>query len=80
MIGIIRNYLVSNGQTISHKVFSEYLLALEIKKDILMNKPVYLDLAIQEIYNKVISVCFCMTMWNINEKSFRFTILALKYP
>ena len=42
-----RKYLVSEPSYHTNKFFTEYLLAIEMKKmQILMNKPVYLGLAI----------------------------------
>ena len=43
-----RNYLVSEPNYHTTKIFTEHLLAIEIKKktEILMNKPVYLGLSI----------------------------------
>ena len=42
-----RNYLVSEPNHHTTKIFTENLLAIEIKKtEILMNRPVYLGLSI----------------------------------
>ena len=44
-----RNYLVSEPNYHTAKVFSESLLAIELnKKEILMNKPVHLGLSVLE--------------------------------
>ena len=45
----IRNYLVSESNYHTRKWFSEDLLAIEKKKKVKMNKPVYLGLSILEI-------------------------------
>ena len=45
-----RNYLVSEPNYDSAKFFTEHLLATEMKKtEILMNKPIYLELSILEL-------------------------------
>ena len=45
-----RNYLVSQLNYHTAKFFTEHLIAIEMKKtEILMNKPVYLGLAILEL-------------------------------
>ena len=47
-----RNYLVSEINYHTTKFFTEYLLAIEMKKkttEILMNKPVYLELSMLEL-------------------------------
>ena len=43
-----RNYLVSEPNYHTTKIFTEHVIAIEIKKktEILMNKPVYLGLSI----------------------------------
>ena len=47
-----RNYLVSEPNYYATKFFTEYLLAIEMKKtEILMNKPVYLGLSILKLSN-----------------------------
>ena len=47
-----RNYLVSEPNYYTTKFFTEYLLAIEMKKtEILMNKPVYLGLSILKLSN-----------------------------
>ena len=47
-----KNYLVSEPNYHTTKFFTEYLLAIEMKKtQILMNKPVYLGLSILELSN-----------------------------
>ena len=43
------NYLVSESNYHTRKYFTEELLAMEIKKEILMNRPVYLGLPILEL-------------------------------
>ena len=49
-----RKYLVSEPNYFTTKFFSEHLLAIEMKKiQILMNKPVHLDLSILES-NKIV--------------------------
>ena len=45
-----RNYLVSEPNYYTTKFFTEYLLAIEMKKtQIIMNKPVYLGLSMLEL-------------------------------
>ena len=45
-----RNYLVSEPNYYITKLFTEYLLTIELKKtEILMNKPVYLGLSILKL-------------------------------
>ena len=45
-----RNYLVSQPNYHTKKSFTELLLAIEVKKaEILMNRPVYLELSILEL-------------------------------
>ena len=45
-----RNYLVSDSNYHTTKIFTENLLAIEMRKtQILMNKPVYLGLSIPEL-------------------------------
>ena len=45
-----RNYLVSEPNYHTTKFFTENLLAIEMREtEILMNKPVYLGLSIQEL-------------------------------
>ena len=52
---IIKNYLISELNYHTTKFFTEYLLAIEMKKknkkktEILMNKPAYLGLSILEL-------------------------------
>ena len=47
-----KHYLVSEPNYHTTKFFTEYLLAIEMKKtQILMNKPVYLGLSILELSN-----------------------------
>ena len=49
-----RNYLVSKPNYHTTKFFTENLLAIEMKKtQILMNKPVYLDLSILDLSENV---------------------------
>ena len=49
-----RNYLVSEPNYQPTKFFTEYLLAVEIRKtQILMNKPVYLGLSILDLSKTV---------------------------
>ena len=44
-----RNYLVSEPNYYATKFFTEKLLAIKMKKKMLMNKPVYLGLSILEL-------------------------------
>ena len=45
-----RNYLLSEPNYYTTKFFAENLLAIEMRKtEILMNKPVYLELSISEL-------------------------------
>ena len=45
-----RNYLVTEPNYHTTKLFTEYILAIEMKKtEILMNKPVYLRLSVLEL-------------------------------
>ena len=44
-----KNHLVSEPNYHTTKFFSEHLLAVEMKKQILINKPVYLGLSILEL-------------------------------
>ena len=54
-----KNYLVSEPSYRTKKIFSDYLLAIEIKKThILMSKPVYSGLKILEI-SKIVTCEFC---------------------
>ena len=55
-----RNYLVSEPNYHTTKVFTKNLLAIEMKKktDILMNEPVYLGLSIIEL-SKILMYKFC---------------------
>ena len=54
-----RNYLVSEPNYHTTKLFTEYLLAIEMKKtEILMNKPVCLELSILEL-SKILMYDFC---------------------
>ena len=53
-----RNYLVSEPNYHSTKIFTEYLLAIKIKRmQILMNKPVYLGMSMPEL-NKILMYAF----------------------
>ena len=57
-----RNYLVSEPNYHTTKFFTETLLAIEMKKtEILMNKPVHLELSILEL-SKIIIMSFGMIM------------------
>ena len=54
-----RNYVVSEPNYHTTKFFTEYLLAIEIKKiEILMNKSIYLGLSILELSKMLIYVCW----------------------
>ena len=54
-----RNYLVSEPNYHTTKLFTENLLAIEMKKtEILMNKPVCLELSILEL-SKILMYDFC---------------------
>ena len=53
-----RNYLVSEPNYHTTKLFTEHLLEIEIKAEILINKPIYLGLSILEL-NKVSMYEFC---------------------
>ena len=44
-----RNYLVSEPNEHTTKLFTWNLLAIEMKKQVLMNKPAYLGLSILEL-------------------------------
>ena len=49
-----RNYLVSGPKFYTTKFFTENLLAMEmIKNQVLMNKPIYLDLSILDLIKTV---------------------------
>ena len=56
-----RNYLVSESNYHTTKIFTESLLAIEMKKktEVLMNKPVYLGLLILEL-SKTLMYEFCI--------------------
>ena len=57
-----RNYLVPEPNYYTTKFFTEYLLAIEMKRTkILMNKPVHLGLMILEL-SKISTYEFCMIM------------------
>ena len=57
-----RNYLVPEPNYYTTKFFTEYLLAIEMKRTkILMNKPVHLGLMILEL-SKISTNEFCMIM------------------
>ena len=57
-----RNYLVPEPNYCTTKFFTEYLLAIEMKRTkILMNKPVHLGLMILEL-SKISTYEFCMIM------------------
>ena len=53
-----RNYLVSEPNHCTTKFLTENLLGTEKKKNILMNKPVYLGLSILEL-SKILTYDFC---------------------
>ena len=49
-----RNYLVSGPKFHTTKFFTENLLAMEMRKNqVLMNKPIYLDLSILDLIKTV---------------------------
>ena len=57
-----RNYLAPQPNYYTTKFFTEYLLAIEMKRTkILMNKPVHLGLMILEL-SKISTNEFCMIM------------------
>ena len=57
-----RNYLAPQPNYYTTKFFTEYLLAIEMKRTkILMNKPVHLGLMILEL-SKISTYEFCMIM------------------
>ena len=54
-----RNYLLSEPNYYTTKFFAENLLAIEMRKtEILMNKPVYLGLSIQELSKTMYDFCY----------------------
>ena len=55
-----RNHLVSEPNYQTTKLFTEKLLAIEMKKtQIIMNKPAYLGLSILDIGKTVLYECWC---------------------
>ena len=53
--GKTKHYLVSEPNSHTTKFFTENLLAIVIRKNqMLMNKPVYLDLSILDLINSVV--------------------------
>ena len=65
-----RNYLVSEPNYHTTKLFTEHLLEIEIKAEILINKPIYLGLSILEL-NKVsmYEFCYCCVKPKYDEKA-----------
>ena len=55
-----RNHLVSEPNYQTTKLFTEKLLAIEMKKtQIIMNKPAYLGLSILDLSKTVMHECWC---------------------
>ena len=79
-----RNYLVSGPNYHTTMFFTENLLATEIEKtQILMNKPVYLELSILELSKILMHEFWCDYVYQNMEKKQNFVIwmqIVLLYP